>query len=110
MFYVYWTNKILLTLLGASTGLVKIFGMEKEMELFRNAGFSNTLTIVFGIVQVAATALIWFPATLKIGAGTLALTFLIATLVVFKNGMMPFGIISLLFIAMAAFVAFPPAK
>lgn len=107
MFYIYWINKILLTLLGTSTGLVKIFGMEKEMELFRNAGFSNAATVVFGVIQIAATVLLWFPATLKTGAAVLALTFLMATLVLFKNSMMSFGIFSLLFIAMAIFVAFP---
>ena len=107
MIYVYWINKILLTVLGTSTGLVKIFGMEKEMELFRNAGFNNTATIIFGIVQVVATALVWLPASLKIGAVVLGLTFLIATGVLFKNGMMPFGFVSLFFIAMAIFVAYP---
>lgn len=110
MYYVYWVNKILLTLLGTSTGLVKIFGMEKEMELFRNSGFSNTATIIFGIVQVAATILLWFPVTLKASSVVLALSFLIATGVLFKNGMIPFGVVSILFIGMAVFAAFPPEK
>lgn len=107
MYYLYLANKILLTILGTSTGLVKIFGMEKELELFRNAGFNTTATIIFGILQVAATAMIWFPVTLKAGCGILAVTFLIATGVLFKNGMIPFGLVSILFIAMAVFAGFP---
>jgi len=107
MYYLYLVNKILLTLLGTSTGLVKIFGMEKEMILFRKAGFADTATIIFGIVQFAATLLVWFPATLKSGAAILAVTFLIATGVLFKNSMVPFAVFSLLFIAMAVFAAFP---
>lgn len=110
MYYLYLVNKILLTLLGVSTGLVKVFGMQKEMELFRNAGFSNALTIAFGIVQVAATLLIWFPGLLKFGAAALAVSFVVATAVLFKNQMLPFGFISLLFIAMAIFVAFPQER
>lgn len=110
MHYIYWINKILLTLLGTSTGLVKIFGMEKEMELFRNAGFSNAATVAFGIVQVAATVLTWFPVTLRAGAFTLALTFVVATGVLFKNGMTTFGLVSILFIVMAIFAAFPPDR
>ena len=110
MHYIYWINKILLTLLGTSTGLVKIFGMEKEMELFRNAGFSNAATVAFGIVQVAATVLTWFPVTLRAGAFILALTFVVATGVLFKNGMTTFGLVSILFIVMAIFAAFPPDR
>jgi hypothetical protein len=107
MYYVYIVNKVLLILLGASTGLVKIFKMEAEMKIFRNAGFNDLAIIAFGIVQLLATILILFPQSLKIGGVLLAVTFLIATGVLFKNEMIPFGIFSILFIAMAIFVCFP---
>lgn len=107
MYYLYLVNKILLILLGASTGLVKIFKMEAEMKIFRNAGFNDLAIIAFGVIQVLATILILIPQTLKWGSILLAITFVIATGVLFKNEMIPFGIFSILFIAMAIFVCFP---
>jgi hypothetical protein len=89
------------TLLGGSSGLVKIFGMEKEMIIFRNAGFSDAATKVFGLVQIIAVILLWFPKTREIGAAVLALSFIIASWVLFKNSYTTFGIVSLSFIAMA---------
>ena len=107
MYYLYLVNKILLILLGMSTGLVKIFKMEAEMKIFRNAGFNDAGIIIFGVVQLLVTILILFPQTLKFGGILLTVTFLIATGVLFKNEMIPFGVFSILFIAMAIFVCFP---
>ncbi len=102
MSYLFLVNKILLVLLGFSTGLVKVFRMEAEMLIFRKAGFPDNLTIAFGLAQIVATALVLFPPAARYGAVALGLTFAIATGVLFVNKMIPFGVFSLLFIGMAA--------
>lgn len=76
--------------------------METEMEIFRNAGFSDTMIIIFGMAQLVAGFLLLLPSVRKKAATALALTFSIATCVLFINGQMMFGIFSILFIAMTA--------
>lgn len=97
-----WINRILLTLLSISTGAVKLAGMEDELRIFREAGFSDGLIIAFGVVQLAGGVLLVPHRTTRIGAWVMLPTFAIATAVVFVNDMIPFGVASLLFIAMAA--------
>lgn len=46
-----WINRALLTALSFSTGAVKLARMEAEMVIFREVGFSDTLTIAFGVIQ-----------------------------------------------------------
>lgn len=92
-----------LVLLSISTGLTKLVRMPAEMELFAGAGFSDEVTIGFGVVQLLGGLLLLRTATRRIGAVTMAMTFSIATVVVFINGMIPFGVASLLFIAAALY-------
>ena len=96
--------RILLTLLGVSTGAVKLAHMPEEMVIFRQAGFPDALTVAFGVVQIGATLATLHPKTRKPGAAVLGGTFVVATGVLFANGMVPFGVFSLLFIAMAGLV------
>ncbi len=106
MSYLFLVNKILLLVLGFSTGLVKVFRMEAEMILFRKAGFPDGLTILFGLAQIVATAMVLYRPAARYGAVTLGVTFAIATGVLFVNRMIPFGFFSLLFIGMAALAYF----
>jgi uncharacterized membrane protein YphA (DoxX/SURF4 family) len=94
---------VLLILLSISTGVVKLFQMEEEMKLFRGAGISDTLTILFGVVQTIGGVLLIVSKTRKLGAGIMAITFAIATVIVFINGMIAFGFSSILFIALAVY-------
>ncbi|MBX2796733.1 MAG: DoxX family protein [Myxococcales bacterium] len=96
-----WINRVLLTLLSISTGAVKIYRMEEEMFIFREAGFPDVATIAFGVVQLGL-GLALIPAfTTHAAAWGMAVTFVLATGVLFVNGMIPFGMFSLLFIASA---------
>lgn len=97
-----WINRVLLTLLSLSTGAVKLARMEDEMRIFTEAGFSDPLIIAFGVVQLIGGAVLIPNKTSRLGAGIMLPTFVLATGVVFYNGMIPFGVGSLLFIAMAA--------
>jgi len=104
-------DRVLLTLLGVSTGAVKLAQMNQEMEIFRAAGFSDGLTIAFGVVQLGAALLLIPKPTVRLGASVLAVTFVLATGVLFVNGMLAFGVFSLLFILMAAIqVGYPPSR
>jgi len=96
-----WINRILLTGLSIMTGAVKLARMDAEMEIFRNIGFPDALTIVFGVVQLVGGLLLLPGKTTKLGAWIMVPTFIFATGVLFANGMIPFGVSSLLFIAMA---------
>ena len=96
-----WINRVLLTLLSISTGAVKLARMEDEMRIFLEAGFSETLIVAFGVLQLVGGILLIPNRTSRIGAWVMLPTFAVATGVVFINGMVPFGVASLLFIAMA---------
>lgn len=108
MHWTYRINRGLLILLGVATGAVKLAQMPDEMRIFLAAGFGTTLILTFGVVQILGALLAIPNQTQRIGAGILAASFVIATGVLFANGMVPFGVFSLLFIAMAAWVALKP--
>ncbi len=105
MRYLISANHGLLFLLGLSTGLVKVFGLEADIEIFANLGFSYTATVIFGIIQAVAALLLLSPQTIRWGATTLGVTFVIATIGLFVSGMIPFGLVSLLFIVMTVIAA-----
>lgn len=96
-----WINRVALTLLSISTAGVKLAGMEEEMVIFRTVGFSDAMTMAFGVVQLVGGLLLLPPKTTRIGAWVMVPTFLFATGVLFANGMVLFGVVSLLFPAMA---------
>ena len=102
MKWALWINRVLLTLLSLSTGAVKLARMEAEMVIFREIGFSDALTIAFGVLQLVGGVLLIPNKTTQLGAWVMLPTFAFATVVLFVNGMIPFGVSSLLFIAMAA--------
>lgn len=93
----------LLILLSLATGITKLIQLPEEMELFRHAGFSDTLIIILGGVQVLGGILLVPKQYRHIGALIMILTFVVASIVVFMKGMMGFGVFSLLFIALAAY-------
>lgn len=96
-----WINRVLLTLLSLSTAAVKLARMEAEMLIFRNVGFPDGLTLAFGLLQLVGALLLLLERTTAIGAWIMAVTFVLATGVLFANGMLAFGVASLVFPAMA---------
>lgn len=94
-------NLVLLTLLALSTGLVKIFGMKEEVELFAHIGITGGLFVAFGVVQLLAGLALVHPRSRRYGAAVLIPTFLIATSALFVAGVHPFSFLSLSFIGMA---------
>jgi len=99
-------NNILLTvlvILSLATGVTKLIQMPEEMEIFKNTGYSDTFILIFGAFQVMGGILLVTPKTRKIAALGMALTFGMATAVLFQNAMTQFGMFSFLFIALALY-------
>ncbi len=100
-----WINRVALTGLSIMTGAVKLARMEEEMVIFRSVGFSDGLTMAFGLLQLAGGLMLIPNRTTRRGAWVMVPTFVFATGVLLANDMIPFGISSVLFIAMAVFHA-----
>lgn len=100
-----WINRVLLTLLSISTASVKLAGMPEEMALFREIGFADWGTMLFGVVQLVGGLLLLPTRTTRIGGWVMLPTFVFATGVLFVAGMHAFGAASFAFIAMAVFHA-----
>lgn len=99
-----------LVLLSLSTGITKLVQFPAEMALFRNSGFSDSVTIVFGFLQTAGGLMLIWPRSRKYGSVVMATTFLMASFVVLKSGMMIFFFFSLLFIILATLPFWPGRK
>jgi len=91
-------------LLSIATGVFKLLQQEADIQLFQVLGFNAVWTTILGAVQVLGGVLMIFPKYRAVGAYIMIPTFMIASLAVFMNQMWVFGIISLIFIAMALLV------
>lgn len=103
--YFWYILLVVLLLLGYATSIVKFVSLDAEIMLFKKVGFTEQQIFLFGLVQFIATILTTITMTRTSGAVILALTFLIATLVVFAAGMTGFGLFSISFILLALFFA-----
>lgn len=97
-------NLVVLVLLSISSGISKIILLPQEVEFFGGAGYSNTLIIMYGAAQLAGAVLLIFRKARIAGAATMAVTFAISTIVIFANGNVVFGLVSILPILMAGFI------
>lgn len=97
-------NWILTTLLSISTGVFKLLQQEADIQLFEKIGFNTTATTILGAIQLIGGLLLIPAKTRKLGAYIMIPSFVLASVAVFANGMMGFGIVSILFIAMAYLV------
>ncbi|MCH9682262.1 MAG: hypothetical protein K0V04_12560 [Deltaproteobacteria bacterium] len=100
-----WINFALLVVLSVSTGIVKIAGLEADIEIFARLGFSPAMTVAFGVVQALAGLALLPGRTRRTAALVLAASFVIATVGLFVSGIHPFASISVVFIVMAGVVA-----
>lgn len=97
-------NLYLTALLSIATGIFKIMQQEADITLFEKIGFNATGTTLLGVVQLIGGVLLLISKTRLTGAIIMIITFTLASIAVFANGMLVFGVISLLFIAMAYLV------
>lgn len=99
-------NWILVTLLSIATGVFKVLQQEADIELFKAIGFTETMTLLLGIIQLVGGILLIPKKTRKTGGYIMIPTFIIASIAVFANAQYVFGFVSLLFIVMAYLVIF----
>lgn len=95
---------ILLVGLGVSSGLAKIMLIPGEMDFFKGVGFSQTLLILFGIIQLIGGILLILKKMRKIGASVIAITFFASTILIFLSGKIVFGFFSILPILLAVVI------
>ena len=103
-------NWILTTLLSISTGVFKLLQQQADIELFNAIGFNELMVTALGCVQLIGGILLIPSKTRKLGAFIMIPTFIIASIAVFANSLIPFGIVSLLFIVMTYFVVLMETK
>lgn len=109
-------NRALICLFALSSGAFKVAGAitrsgapgawwETDNGVFAHLGMGPTLVGLFGAVQAVSGALLWPAKTRKAAALALAACNLLATAGLFAAGVQPFGVISLVFVAMALLAA-----
>ena len=99
-------NWLLTMVFSISTGVFKLIQQEADMQLFEKIGFSAFATTALGAVQVAGGIMLMFQRTRIPGAWLMLLTFILASIAVFANGLFAFGGASLIFIVMAGLVIY----
>ena len=97
---------ILTILLCIATGVFKMLQQEADILLFQAIGINVIGTTILGVVQVIAWLLLIPSKTRKAGAIVAILTFILASIAVFANSMLVFGMMSILFILLAASVLY----
>lgn len=104
-------DRILIVLFAFASGAYKLSFGEADIEIFSHLGFSAVGTAAFGAVQFIAGVLCLLRPTRKFGAVALAGCNAVATAGLFAAGVWIFGVVSILFIAMAAVLWWdPPPK
>lgn len=85
---------VILILLAALSGFTKVALMEQDVEFFGRYGFSNSMLMVFGLVQIAGAVLMILRKTRFVGATIVAITFLISLVVLVLDGNVPVSIVT----------------
>ena len=99
-------NWIFVILLSLATGIFKLLQQQADIELFAAIGLNQAATTMLGAVQVIGGILLIPKKTRVTGAWIAFVTFVIASIAVFANQMLVFGVVSVLFIAMAYLVIY----
>jgi len=86
----------ILVLLAVSAGITKIMLMQQDGEFFGKYGFTNTILIAYGAVQLLGGILLALPKSRIIGAALVAITFLISAVVLIAEGNIPVTIVTLI--------------
>ncbi len=84
--------------------MFKLMQQQADIDLFKAIGFTDSMVIIFGAVQLIGGLLLIPSKTRQLGAYIVMITFVIASIAVFANQLIVFGIVSLVFIVMAYLV------
>ena len=94
----------ILVLLAFSSGIVKIMLIEVEVQFYGSHGFTNSVLIAFGAIQLAGGLLLIAPKTRSVGGLIIAISFLISAVLLLISGNVPLAFISLVFVALACLI------
>ncbi len=97
-------NWVLTILLSIATGVFKLLQQQADIDLFKAIGFSVLAVTILGAIQLLGGILLIPSKTRRYGAYILIPTYIIASVAVFANQMVVFGIVSILFILMVCLV------
>ena len=86
---------IVLIALGISAGIAKVMLIPEELEFFTSVGLSETLLILFGVIQILAGIFLMPKKFRKLGAAILAFTFCVSTVLIYLNGQIAFAFFSI---------------
>ena len=96
---------VIVTVLSIAAGAAKVMQTPQEMEFLQGAGLSETLIMVFGLVQTVGGVLLLPQKTRLSGAVLAALAFMASSVLIFIGGNITFGLFSILPVVLAGIVA-----
>jgi len=97
---------VVVVLLSIAAGAAKVMQVPQEMEFLRSVGLSESLIMVFGLIQIAGGVLLMTQKTRLIGAVLAASAFVLSTILIFIGGNIEFGLFSILPIVLAGIVIY----
>jgi len=93
-----------LVFLAISSGVTKIMLMQQDVEFFGKYGFTNSILVTYGVIQLIGGILLISPKTRIFGAILVAITFLISLVVLVMAGNIPVAIITLVCVALLGLI------
>jgi len=87
---------VLIVLLSIAAGFAKVLETPQEVEFLQSFGFTSTLIIAYGLVQITGGALLAIPNTVKPGAIITILAFGLSTVLILIGGDLMFGLASMM--------------
>ena len=85
---------VVLIFLAISSGITKILLMQQDVDFFGKYGFTNTILIAYGAVQLLGGILMIFNKTRFYGAAIVAATFIVSLVVLLMEGNVPVSIVT----------------
>lgn len=78
--------------------------MQQDVEFFGKYGFTNSILVTYGVIQLIGGILLISPKTRILGAILVAITFLISLVVLVMAGNIPVAIITLVCVALLGLI------
>jgi hypothetical protein len=104
-------NHVLIALFAISSGAVKLMPHNPDLAVFAKLGMGAMQVAIFGVLQALAGLALLPKASRSVAATVVVACNAFATVGLFIAGIQPFGVISIVFVLMAAIelVMSPPA-
>jgi len=100
------TLVILIALVSIVAGSAKVMQIPQEVEFLTALGFTITLILFFGMIQITGGILLLIPKIRLLGAAVVLTGFMISAGLVFMSGNIKFGLISLVPVLITVFILY----